>query len=334
MKEALYYNKLDQNRVECVLCPHNCILKLHQTGICLTRQNIEGKLISNSYNNICSVHSDPIEKKPFYHVMPASKTLSIATGGCNLKCRNCQNYSIARSRPEQIGHYHLSPKEIIALAKKYDCDSIAYTYTDPVVYYELCLDTAMEAKKHGLKNLYISAGYINTEPLQELAPYLDAANIDLKSFDEKIYKKLNKADLQTVLNTLVVLNKQNVFIEITNLVIPGWTDNLNSIRKMCLWLKYNGLKRFPIHFSRFVPMHELIDAKVTPEETLIHCAEIAKDIGMKHVYLGNLYHDKWENTYCSYCGEELIIRNGFRVEMNIIEKNCCPKCNTLVDGIW
>ncbi len=329
--EAQFYT-VNSDIVECTLCPHHCKLKNGQSGICKTRQAIDGKLFTLAYGNPCSLNIDPIEKKPLYHFYPASKSFSIATAGCNLGCLNCQNSSISQVSPAEISSYNLSPLEIVEQAVKYKASSISYTYTDPVVYYEYALECSKIARERNIKNVIVSAGYINEEPLRELCKYIDAANIDLKVFDNEVYRKLNKATLAPVLNTLKTLKENNIWLEITNLIIPQWTDNLDTIKRMCNWLLENGFDETPIHFSRFYPQNKLSNVSPTPVATLEKVFAIAKDSGLKYVYLGNVTGSNGENTYCHICNKLLVERNGYLIARNNIRNGACMFCGTLISG--
>ncbi len=332
--EAKYYEVLDDNKVRCTLCPHYCIIRDGRLGICKTRQNIKGKLYTIAFGNPCAVHVDPIEKKPLQHFLPGTLAFSISTAGCNLNCKNCQNWEISQVSPLEIPSYYLPPEEVVKKAIETNSKSIAYTYTDPVAFYEYTLETAKLARKAGIKNVFISAGFINEEPLRELAPFLDAANIDLKSFDDNIYKKLNAGRLQPVLNTLKILKEHDVWIEITNLLIPGWTDDLKMIEKMCNWLVENGFDKYPLHFSRFTPMYKLSDIQPTPVKTLEKARKIALKAGMKYVFIGNVWGHEAEHTYCPKCGKPVIKRVGFNVtEINLADGKC-KFCGEPIDGIW
>jgi pyruvate formate lyase activating enzyme len=332
-KEALYYHTKNNNTY-CDLCPNLCIIKPNGKGICKNKINIDGKLYTLAFGNPCSAHIDPIEKKPLYHFFPKTEVFSFATGGCNFGCLNCQNYSISQLGADETANYNISPEKIVEACISGKCSSIAYTYTEPTVFYEYTLETAKFAKEKGLKNILISNGYINKEPMEELSAYTDAANIDLKCFDDSIYKKLNKGSLQPVLNTLLTLKKKNIWLEITNLLIPGWTDNFDIIEKMCKWLKENNLDECPLHFSRFSPTYKLNNTISTPLATLEKARKIATDIGLKYVYLGNVYGSEAENTYCHVCSKMLIERKGYRILKNNIIDNRCSFCKEIVAGVW
>jgi pyruvate formate lyase activating enzyme len=331
--KAKYWQPMGDNKCACELCPHECILEVGKTGICRTRQNINGTLINNAYANPCAVHVDPIEKKPIYHMLPGSKSYSLAIAGCNLRCLNCQNYTISQQFPKDTQNVYLPPEKVVEEAKRLGCASISYTYSEPIVWYEYVLDTCKIAKKAGIKNVWVTAGYINEEPLKELAPYMDAANIDLKSFKNEIYLKLNSAKLQPVLNTIVNAKKLGIWVEVTNLIVPTWTDDFEMIRKMCRWHKENLGADTPLHFSRFFPLYKLENLYPTPKETLLKAQQIAKEEGINYVYIGNVVEID-SNTYCPSCKKVLIIRDGYYIKSNLIKNGRCPYCKRTIDGIW
>jgi pyruvate formate lyase activating enzyme len=331
-KKAMYYEKLDDNKVICKLCPHECILKPGNTGLCNARKNENGDLISMSYGKIVAVHIDPIEKKPLYHFYPGSQTFSIGTAGCNLHCKNCQNSSISQASPMDIEFTDATPEQIVYTAIKNNCNSISYTYTEPTIFYEFMLETAKLAHEKGLKNIIVSNGFINQEPLLELIPYIDAANIDLKCFSDSIYRDITTGSLQPVLNTLKTIKENGVWLEITNLVIPNHTDNLKMIEEMCLWLYDNGFNDVPLHFSRFHSSYKMNDIPVTPLKTLEQAYDIAKENGIKYVYLGNVNSEK-RNTICPHCNAIVIERNGFEANTKDFSGNC-QKCGKKINGNW
>jgi len=333
IKEALFYIKTPRG-LKCQICPHMCTIKPNETSTCKTRVNKNAKLYTNTWGNPCSANVDPIEKKPLYHFLPTSRAFSVATAGCNLACLNCQNWEISQVGPEKTKNYDLPPEKVSELCLKYDCKSIAYTYSEPVVFYEYTYDSAKIAHKNGIKNVLVSAGYINEKPLRTLAKYIDAANIDLKSFDNNIYIKLNDGTLQPILNTLKILKEENVWLEITNLIIPSWTDDLDMIRRMCDWLFENQLHNYPLHFSRFYPMYKLTHIPSTPVSTLEKAAKIAKEAGIKFVYIGNVPGNNAENTYCPDCNKLIIERKGYTITQNHIVNNSCKFCNENIPGVF
>jgi len=296
--------------------------------------NYRGKLYSIAYGNPCAVHVDPIEKKPLFHFLPSTRAYSIAAAGCNLRCLNCQNWEISQVSPRESQNFDLMPGRVVEQCVSDRCESIAYTYSEPTTFYEYTFDTATLARKRGIRNVLKSSGYINEAPLRKLCTVLDAANIDLKAFDDKVYRELNGAKLEPVLQTLKVLKAEGVWLEITNLVIPTWTDNLDMIRKMCDWLCENGLGDSPIHFSRFAPLYKLTRLPPTPVTTLDRAAEIARKSGMQYVYIGNVPGHTAENTVCHSCGRLIVERRGFAVLTNEIKEGKCGFCKETIPGVW
>lgn len=286
--ECRYYRKLEGGGVECQLCPHHCHITDGKTGICRSRRNDGGVLMSEVYGKPCALAIDPIEKKPLYHFHPGTTCLSLACTGCNFRCLNCQNHDISQVAPDAVNHYELSPEEVVALCKKHKCPGIAYTYTEPLTYIEYIIDTARLAHEAGLWNILVTAGYVCQEPLADLLPYLDAANIDLKSFSDNIYMKVSGGHLQPVLDTILAMHEAGVWVELTNLVIPGINDDMDMIRQMCRWIADNGMAEQPLHFSRFFPRFKMQDIPPTSIETLKAAKRIAEKEGIKHVYLGNV----------------------------------------------
>lgn len=332
-KEALFYSEVPQG-VRCLICPNECTIKEGDTGDCRNRTNIRNKLYSIAYGNPCSVNVDPIEKKPLLHFLPASYAYSIATAGCNLACLNCQNWTISQTSPLETKNYDLMPQKVVDGAVTNKCQSIAYTYSEPLTFFEYTYDTARLARNRGIKNVLVSAGYINDEPLRELARYMDAANIDLKSFSDKIYLKLNGGSLQPVLNTLKTLIEMDVWLEITNLVIPTWTDDMSMIREMCNWLNNNGFSNYPLHFSRFHPQYKLTRLPATPVSTLEKARDTALKAGLKYVYIGNVSGSEASNTYCPNCNKVIVERKGYKIISNSIVAGRCKFCNELISGHW
>jgi len=330
--EAEYYIATPRG-IKCQLCPQACILREGETGDCKTRINIENRLFSITYGNPCAVHIDPVEKKPLFHFLPTSLALSIATAGCNLACLNCQNWQISQSSPNDTRNYDLFPEDVVRKATEYNCNSIAYTYSDPVAFYEYTSDTAKIARETNIKNILVSAGYINEAPLRNWCKYIDAANIDLKSFSNDVYEMLNAGTLEPVLNTLKILRDEGVWLEITNLVVPDWTDNPDMIRDMCHWLAVNGFVNTPLHFSRFHPQYKLANLPATPVKVLTEAKNIAETEGLKYVYIGNV-PGTGETTFCPQCHQIVIERKGFTVTKNNLEGNRCINCKTLIPGVW
>lgn len=332
-KEAIYYVNTPKG-LKCKLCPHNCTIENGKTGDCRTRVNLNDKLYSIAYGNPCAVHVDPIEKKPLYHFLPKSLSYSIATAGCNLACLNCQNWEISQASPKETRNYDLMPEAVVAEAKKAGCASISYTYSEPVAFYEYTLDTSILARQLGIKNVIVSAGYIHPDPLRQWCKYIDAANIDLKSFSNDIYEMLNAGTLQPVLDTLKILKEEGVWLEITNLVVPSWTDDMDMIKKMCDWLANQGLNTVPLHFSRFQPLHKLTHLPATPVQTLEKARQTALSAGVKYVYIGNVPNHQAGNTYCPGCKNLLIERRGYFIIQNNLDNATCKFCHEKIDGVW
>jgi pyruvate formate lyase activating enzyme len=286
--ECRYYKRLEDGRVECTLCPHRCRIAEGRTGVCRSRRNLGGVLFSEVYGKPCSLAIDPIEKKPLYHFHPGTTCLSLACTGCNFRCLNCQNHDISQVSPADVSHYELSPEDVVTLCQKHHCPGIAYTYTEPLTYLEYIIDSSRMAHEAGLWNILVTAGYVCQEPLRDLLPFLDAANIDLKSFSDDIYNKVSGGHLQPVLDTILAMKQAGVWVEITNLVIPGVNDDRQMIRQMCRWLADNGLAEAPLHFSRFFPRYRMQDVPPTPIATLKAAKCIAEEEGIRYVYLGNV----------------------------------------------
>lgn len=333
-KEALYYQKLDKKSVQCLLCPRGCVISPGKRGYCGIRENRDGVLYSLSYAKPVAVHLDPIEKKPLFHFLPGSQSFSVATAGCNLKCNFCQNWEISQKIPEEVNFVYMAPVELARQAAASGATSIAYTYTEPTIFYEYMLDTAKAAKLKGIRNIIHSNGYINEEPLSELCLYLDGANIDLKGFSEEFYAKMCQGTLEPVLKSLKVLKKSGVHLEITNLVIPGANDDPELIKKMCLWIKENLGVDTPLHFSRFYPLYKLSSLSPTPLEALKKARQIALDAGLKYVYIGNLAGNQAENTNCPKCNKLVIGRRGYIITENNLEKGRCKFCGEKIEGVW
>jgi pyruvate formate lyase activating enzyme len=336
MKQALFWKKLKAKDevVQCQLCPHYCTLKPGEKGKCKVRQNKNGNLCSLVYSHPCAVSIDPIEKKPLYHFLPGQKALSIATVGCNLKCKHCQNWQISQLIGEDINSEKMIPKQVIKKAKQENVKIISYTYTEPTIFYEYMLDIAKLAKQQGIKNTIVSNGFINPKPLKQLCKYLDAANIDIKSMSDGFYKKTCGAKLNPVLETLKILKKQRIWIEITNLLIPGLNDKEQDIKKLVRWIRNNLGVEVPIHFTAFYPCYKLSHLPPTSIETLKKARDIALEKGIKYVYTGNLPDEHGNDTFCPKCGSVLIKRKLFSIIENNIKKGKCINCNIKIKGFW
>lgn len=331
---AKYWKKID-NGVQCLLCPFRCVLKEGQKGNCRVRINIKGKGYTLVYGRVVAENVDPIEKKPVFHMLPGTTAYSIATTGCNLRCKFCQNWQISQSSPEDVDAKYLLPEDVVQNAIKLNCKSIAYTYSEPVVFYEYVLDTAKLAKKSGLRNVLVTGGFINPEPLKELIQYFDVIKVDLKGFNEKFYKEVVSGDLRCILETLLTIKKNsNVIIEVVNLVVPGLNDSSEDIKKMCKWIKENLGSDTPLFFSRFYPNYKLRNLSETSVLTLEKCRNVALEEGLNFVYIGNVLGHPGESTYCPKCKKNLIQRLGYNVVENNIVKGKCKFCGNKIPGIW
>ena len=288
VRECDYYHRLDADKVECLLCPHHCRIGKGMSGRCRSRHNIDGTLVSEVYGRPCAMAIDPVEKKPLYHFHPGTQCLSLACTGCNFHCLNCQNHDISQVSPADVGYYRLPPEQVVALCLEKKCPGIAYTYTEPLTYIEYVADTARLAHDNGLWNILVTAGFVCRKPLQDLLPLIDAANIDLKSFSDDIYRKISGGRLSIVLDTILTMHDAGVWIELTNLIIPGVNDDMDMIRRMCRWMADSQLDKVPLHFSRFFPQYHMTDIDPTPLSTLKKARQIAQEEGICHVYLGNV----------------------------------------------
>lgn len=336
-KEAMLYEKLDNKDVRCLLCNFNCLIHPNKTGSCLVRKNIDGKLYTLNYNQICAAAIDPVEKKPLFHFMPATDTFSIACPGCNFKCVFCQNWQISQIDKQTLdsdkGSY--TPEQIVNAAIANNCKSISYTYTEPTVFLELAFETAKLAKQQGLKNIFVSNGYMSQNCIDLCKDWLDAINIDLKAFNDDYYKKLCRASVEPVLKNIEhIANNTNIWLEITTLVVPGQNDSSDEIKKIADFIVEKAGENTPWHISRFYPNYKLADALPTAKETLETAFEIGKQAGINYIYVGNLPGCWGEDTVCPSCGEILIQRRGYNILKNKIKNSRCCKCQTAVAGIF
>lgn len=320
--------------IMCRICPNECVLKEGELSKCNNRRVQNSKLYTLAFGNPCSVNVDPVEKKPLYHFLPGTRAFSIATAGCNLVCLNCQNWTISQTSPDKTRNYDLMPARVVEECINNKCESIAYTYSEPTTFYEYVYETSTIARSRGIKNIFKSNGYINTEPLKKLCGVLDAANIDLKAFNDSTYLKLTGGKLQPVLDSLKVCRDMGTWLEITRLIVPGWTDDEDEIRKMCRWLAENGFSNTPLHFSRFYPIHKLEQLPPTPVEILRDAYRIATEEGLKYVYTGNVPGNEISDTRCPSCRELIVGRKGYRIVTNTISGGKCSKCGTMIDGVW
>jgi pyruvate formate lyase activating enzyme len=334
--EAYLYEKLEKKRVRCVLCSHRCMIKPGKRGLCHVRENREGILFTNVYGKLIARNVDPIEKKPLFHVHPGSLSYSIATVGCNFRCQFCQNADIAQMPFEHDGRIvgnPVSPEEVVRAAVAQQCKTIAYTYTEPTVYYEFAYETAKLAHAKGILNVFVSNGYMTAEALEMIGPYLDAANVDLKSFDDQFYKTYCGARLEPVKETLVRMKSRGVFVEVTTLIIPGLNDGQEELASLASFLKDMLGPETPWHISRFHPTYNLMDRPATPVGTLRQAREIGLAAGLRYVYTGNVPGEASENSFCPQCGKCLIERWGFNIRKYAIHEGCCSSCGIPIDGL-
>lgn len=336
MQEALLYTKEADRKVRCNLCRHGCLIAEGKHGICNVRFNDGGTLYSIFYGKPIAMAVDPIEKKPLFHVKPGSTTFSIATPGCNFQCSFCQNWDISqygRGATQRIPRQEVAPSAIVAQAEAHRCGSISCTYTEPTIFFEYALDVAKLAKTKGIGCNFVTNGYMTREALDVLHPYLDAANVDLKAFRKETYRKVMKAQLDGVLDSIRYMKELGIWVEVTTLVVPGMNDDEAELRDIATFL-VGVAREIPWHISRFVPHFGMQDREPTPVATLRKALEIGRKAGLRYVYLGNVPGDESESTFCYGCGEKLVTRQGFAVRDNrITNKGECPTCRAKIDGI-
>jgi pyruvate formate lyase activating enzyme len=336
MHVARFFNKLGDDKVKCHLCAHQCTIDPGKRGICAVRENRAGRLYSLVYGRIISGNADPIEKKPLFHFLPGTRSYSIATVGCNLQCQHCQNYDISqypRRHESDIPGKNLTPAQVVAKALASRSASIAYTYTEPTIFAEFAQDTAKLARKKGLRNVFVSNGFMTEASATAMAVVLDGDNIDLKSFSDVFYRKVCKAKLQPVLNTITRMKALGVWVEVTTLLIPGLNDSDAELRDIAQFLHATG-PEIPWHVTAFYPTYKMLDRPPTPLATLRRAREIGLAAGLHYVYTGNIPGDQGENTFCPGCNRLLIERSGFVVRQNRIADGACPDCGARIDGVW
>ncbi len=335
MREAMFYQREGNGaHVRCGLCRFRCLIGNGERGICSVRENREGVLYSLNYGRLCAEHVDPIEKKPLFHVMPGSRSYSIASVGCNFRCRHCQNYSISQvERNAPIRGEQATPQEVVQRALDSDCSSISYTYTEPTIYFEFAFETARLARQAGLKNIFVTNGYISREALEEIAPFLDAANIDLKGFSEEFYRDFVHARLAEVLESIVEYRRLGIWIELTTLIIPGLNDSDAELREIAGFIANRLGPDTPWHVSQFYPTYRLTDRPRTPVATLRKAREIGLAVGLRYVYEGNVPCEGGENTSCPSCENLLIKRYGYIIESDRIRNGACPDCGAAIAGV-
>lgn len=334
MRQADFYITLKNQTVQCTLCPHNCRLVDGEFGLCGVRQNKDGVLYSHVYERAIATHVDPIEKKPLFHVYPGSKSFSIATVGCNFKCTFCQNHEISQMpHTGYIEGQTLPVEQVVKLAVHAGCQTIACTYTEPTIYFEYAFDIAQKAAEFGVKTVFVSNGFTNPKPIEKIAPFLSAANIDLKGWDEQFYRDVCGGELKSVLNTLKLMKKLGIFVEVTTLLVTGYVDNEKTLREIAQFILNELGPETPWHISRFYPNYHYRDVQPTSSNIIKKAREIGLTAGLRYVYSGNVPGDEGESTYCYSCGEKLIARYGYHIEYNKITDNKCPACGAEIDGI-
>jgi len=331
---ARFWQRLDDNRVLCQLCPHNCTIPKGERGLCRVRENFGGTLYTLVYGKPAAIGVGPIEKAPFHHFHPGHKRRTIATVGCNMRCLQCQNWHISQRSVEEMGYLLISPHEMIEGVIKAGLTSVSFTYTEPTIFFEYMYDIARLAKENGLKTNLVTNGFISPEPLRALLNHIDAVRVDLKSFTEQFYRKVSRASLNPVLNTLKIIQQEGVHLEIINLIIPTLNDCPDGIRKMCEWIQANLGSDVPLHFNRFFPAFRLTDLPPTPVETLEMALSIAYDVGLRFVYIGNYPGHRYGNTFCPSCDEKLIHRVGISMITNNIVGGKCKFCGEYIPGVW
>jgi pyruvate formate lyase activating enzyme len=357
VREARHYLKLGQN-LQCKLCPNECLLGPEDRGRCRNRVHKDGKLYTLAYGNPSMPQPDPVEKKPLFHFLPGSTAFSFATTGCGFRCLNCQNWNISQRKPEELKdprgspvllrphELHLAdaddvnrmsifPDDMVAMAQYFNCRSIAYTYSEPTVWFEYMLDTAKAARAKNVKNIWVTCGYIQQEPLAELCQYIDAAHVDLKGFSDETYSKLNSGKLGPVLATLGRLRREQVWFEVINLMVPTYTDDLKTVRRMCRWLVDNLGPDCPLHFSRFMPAHKLTQLPLTPREVLLDAQAVAREEGLHYAYVGNCREAaEGETTFCPHCHKAIIERAVYSIETMNVADGKCKFCQGRIAGVW
>ena len=330
-KEAILYEKVGK-ALNCKICERRCIISDGKKGFCQMRENDNGKIYNLNYAAVSSMAVDPIEKKPLYHFYPGSTVFSLGSVGCNFRCRHCQNWNISQAKLEQTPTREILPEEAVLITKEYGCKSISWTYNEPTIWFEYTLDSAKIAKKEDIKTVYVTNGYMTEESFELISPYLDAANIDLKGMSEKFYDDLCEARLQPVLDNIIRMHEAKIHIEITNLMIPGYNDSDEDIKALVKFMVDEVGVEIPLHFTRFFPQYKLQKLPPTEVKFLEKAYKIAKDAGMKYVYIGNVPTANGEKTFCPECGEILIERDGFEIISDELRKTReCPKCKADID---
>lgn len=334
LTEARYYEKLPHRKIKCVLCPRECVIDDQERGYCGVRENRGGVYYTLVHSRPCTAHVDPIEKKPLFHFLPATTAFSIATVGCNVECKFCQNWQISQVRPEQVDNFEMPPEMVAQYAKESNSQSIAYTYTEPVIFCEYMYDCAVAGHELGVKSVMISNGYIEEQPMKDLCGVLDAVKVDLKAFTEKFYRDLVAGELKPVLDRLILLKKMEMWTEIVYLIIPTHNDDRNELKQLCKWIINELGPDVPIHFTRFYPQYRLKNLPPTSVSTLEMAREIALEAGIHFCYVGNVPQHPGENTYCPNCNQIVIKRSGYFILANNLINGKCKNCKHQIPGVW
>ncbi len=341
LHDAMLWEAGDDDAVRCKLCAHRCRIAPGAFGLCCVRENVAGRLKTHTYDQICALNVDPIEKKPLFHVLPGTMSLSVATPGCNFRCAFCQNWQISqRPRREEQGRLgprstqSIAPETLVQQAEEHRCASISYTYTEPTIFFELAYDTARQAHRRGIKNCFVSNGYMTPEAVNTIAPVLDAINVDLKCFSDETYRDVCGGRLQPVLDCLQALVQAGVWVEVTTLVVPDMNDSEAELRQIAEFIAAALGKHVPWHVSRFHGDYQQTDIPPTPIATLERACRCGKEAGLKYIYCGNVPGKVDERTYCPSCRSVLIDRVGFHVEQITMQNGTCPNCGTAMEGLW
>lgn len=332
--EGRYYRPTGPH-IQCTLCPIFCVIPEGEAGLCRVRVNRGRKLYTMVYGQPCSVAFHPMEQGPIFHALPGSQCLGVATAGCNLRCKYCQNWQMSQFSAEETDNYDLPPERVVRLAQEKRCEAVVFAYTEPIIFYEYALDTAKVAKSEGLKTVLVTAGYVDTQPLKDLCAFMDVIRIDLKSFSEEFYKDVVGGTLQPVLRAMKTVHEEGTWLEVVDPLVPGFNDSPEEIREMCEWMLENLGADVPLHFLKFFPAYKMRNFPPTPEEVLSRSRQIAMDVGLNYVYVGNMPGHEGENTFCPNCGKRLIARVGYLgIAENNISNGKCRFCGHPIPGIW
>lgn len=332
--EARYYEKLPNRKIKCVLCPRECVIDDRERGYCGVRENRGGRYYTLVHSRVCTANVDPIEKKPFFHVLPGTRSFSLATAGCNVNCKMCQNWEISQVRPEQVPGLYMPPARVAELARRNQCATVAYTYSEPVVFYEFMVDAAAACREAGVKSVVVTGAYILPEPLKELCQKVDAIKVDLKAFSEKFYREIVNGELKPVLEALVTMRKLGMWNEIVYLVVPTLNDSEAEFRGLAKWIRGNLGVDVPVHFTRFHPEYLLKNLPATPVATLERAKAICDAEGLRYVYVGNVPGHPAEKTHCPKCRRVVVDRQGYLVSAVNLSRGRCRFCQQPVAGIW